>query len=103
MYELADKYDVVGLKELSRDNFKAGCGVWWNEDAFPVAVKHAFSTTVSEDTGLREVVIDTISTHMDLVRKPEIQALMAEFSALALGILLKKTDGDEPANKRRKV
>jgi hypothetical protein len=52
---------------------------------------------------LREMVIDTIAAHMELVHKPEIQALVAEFSDLAIGILLKKAGGGEPANKKRKV
>jgi hypothetical protein len=103
MYEIADQYDVVGLKELSRGNFKSGCGVFWNDDDFPVAVSYAFLTTVSEDAGLRGVVIDTIAAHMELVHKPEIQALVAEFSDLAIGILLKKAGDGEPANKKRKV
>jgi hypothetical protein len=103
IYEVAEKYDVIGLKDLSRGNFKSGCEVFWNDDAFPIAISYAFSTTVPEDAGLREMVIDTIAAHMELVHKPEIQALVAEFSDLAIGILLKKAGGGEPANKKRKV
>jgi hypothetical protein len=92
MYEVADKYDVVGLKDLSREKFDRGCISFWNDDAFPTAAHYAFSTTVEEDKGLRDIVSGTISAHMELIRKAEIQALMTEFNGLALSILLKKAD-----------
>jgi hypothetical protein len=45
---------------------------------------------MGEDKGLRGVVSSTISNHMELIRKPAIQALMTEFNGLALGILLNR-------------
>jgi hypothetical protein len=36
-----------------------------------------------------KVVLNTILQHWRLIRKPEIQALMLEFSGLAVDILLK--------------
>jgi hypothetical protein len=30
MYELADKYDVIGLKELSKEKFDGACQHFWN-------------------------------------------------------------------------
>jgi hypothetical protein len=92
MYEIADKYDVVGLKDLVQEKFKRACGKFWNDDNFPIAANHAFSTTLAEDKGLRDIVSATISDHRDLLQKPEIQALMTEFNGLALGILLKMVD-----------
>lgn len=90
MYAIADKYDVVGLKELASKNFEVACSAFWNEDAFPVAIDHVFSTTVPSDTGLRNIVIQTISKNMAVVRKPEIQALVTKHDDLAVGILLQR-------------
>jgi hypothetical protein len=92
MYELADKYNVKGLKDLAKVKFERASTAFWNDDAFATAAHHVFSTTMEEDKGLRDVVSSTISSHMELIRKPEIQVLMTEFNGLALGILLKKAD-----------
>ncbi|KAF2794247.1 hypothetical protein K505DRAFT_304315 [Melanomma pulvis-pyrius CBS 109.77] len=90
MYEIGDKYDVAGLKELSKEKFDRACRDFWDDPAFPVAAHHAFSTTVDEDEGLRNIVSKVISSHMELLKKAEIKALMTEFNGLALGVLLDK-------------
>jgi len=43
-----------------------------------------------DDKGLKDIVSDTISEHMELIHKPAIETLMTEFSSLCLGILKKK-------------
>jgi hypothetical protein len=92
MYEIADKYDVVGLKKLAREKFRGSCAKFWNNEIFTVAAKHVLLTTVPEDKGLRDIVSAAIFDHKELVQKPKVQALMKEFSDLALGILLKMAD-----------
>jgi hypothetical protein len=87
MYEMADKYGVVGLKDLAKEKFGRSCKRFWNTPDFPIAANHAFSTTPEGDSGLRSLVSHTIATHMDLARKPEIRALLMQFNGLALGIL----------------
>ena len=90
MYAIADKYDVSGLKELACKKFELACSDFWNKDTFPIAIDHIFSATVPEDIGMRSIVIQTISKHMALVKKPEIQALITLYGDLAIGVLLKK-------------
>ncbi|CAN9456975.1 unnamed protein product [Alternaria alternata] len=90
VYEIAEKYEVTGLKELACKNFTLACETFWDDEAFPIAIKHALSTTIAEDRGLRDVIIKTISSHDSFVRKAEIQAVMLEHSDLAVGVLLKK-------------
>ncbi|EDU41349.1 predicted protein [Pyrenophora tritici-repentis Pt-1C-BFP] len=92
MHTIADKYDVVGLKELSRKLFTLSCKAIWNDDAFLSAISHAFSTTFCEDLGLRDPIMEVISKHMELMHKPEMQALMLEHGDLAIGVLLKNTE-----------
>ncbi|KAH7081227.1 hypothetical protein BKA63DRAFT_405963 [Paraphoma chrysanthemicola] len=92
MYEIADKYDVKGLKDLARVKFEGSCATFWNDSLFSAAAHHAFSTTMEDDKGLRDVVSGTISNHMELIRKPEVQALMTEFNSLSMCVLLKKAD-----------
>jgi hypothetical protein len=93
MYEAADKYDVVGLKDLATEKFKYGCTVFWDDDAFPAAAHPTLSTTMEEDKGLRDVVSSTIADRIEvLVNKAEIQALMSEHTGLAFDIVHKGVD-----------
>ncbi|KAL6703611.1 hypothetical protein ACN47E_009471 [Coniothyrium glycines] len=90
MYELADKYDVIGLKVLAKEKFERACGHFWNASCFGTAAHHAFSTTPEADQGLRRIISTTISKHMELIEKPEVKVLLTEFNGLALGILEEK-------------
>jgi hypothetical protein len=92
MYEIADKYDVEGLKELAHEKFKLSCNTFWDDDTFSIAAHYAFCTTMADDKGLRDIVSSTISEHMELIQKAEIQTLLAEHNGLSLGIMLKKAD-----------
>lgn len=90
MYEIADKYDVVGLKDLVKEKFDRSCQHFWDKPKFAAAALHAFSTTPDYDKGIREIVSATISAHMELMKKSEVKSLMNDFNGLALGILEEK-------------
>jgi hypothetical protein len=87
MYEIGDKYDVIGLKQLAREKFLRAAAEYWNDEQFALAAHYAFSTTPEEDKGLRDVVNNTISMHMELLNKPAVEALLTEFNGLAVGLL----------------
>ncbi|XP_014550697.1 hypothetical protein COCVIDRAFT_20927 [Bipolaris victoriae FI3] len=87
MYEMADKYEVVGLRKLAEEKFNRVCNHFWNTPDFHIAASHAFSTTPEDDAGLRDLVSQTIAKHMELTQAPEIRKLLIQFSGLALGIL----------------
>jgi len=90
MYEIGEKYEVMGLKELSQQKFSRACEHFWNDPKFSIAAYHAFSTTPDHDKGLRDLVSKAISKHLELVEKPEIEAVLTEFNGLAFGILKEK-------------
>ena len=88
MYEIADKYNVDGLKELVKENFDHACQYFWDDAQFAISARHAFSSTLESDKGLRDIICKTIVNHMrQLVDKPEIEALLTEFNGLAYGLL----------------
>jgi hypothetical protein len=87
MYEIGDKYDVLGLKQLSLAKFSLACDEHWNSDQFAPAAHHAFSTTPEDDKGLRDIVTKTIADHMKLLKKPAVEALLNEFNGLAVSLL----------------
>jgi hypothetical protein len=93
VYELADKYDVAGLKDLVKVKFDRACYQFWSDPAFAAAAHYAFSTTPEHDKGLRDIVSKTISDHMsDMIVKPEIETLLTEFNGLAYGLLKQKAE-----------
>lgn len=87
MYQLADKYDVVGLKPLVSAKFKRACNSYWDSEHFPLAAHHVFSTTPESDVGLRKVVSETIATHRSLLEKAEVRAVIAEFKSIAFDLV----------------
>jgi hypothetical protein len=87
MYEIGDKYDVIGLKELAREKFSRCCAKFWDSEEFAPAAHYAFSTTPEEDKGLRDVIVRTVSLHMILLNKPAVEAVLTEFNGLAVGLL----------------
>ncbi|KAI2486474.1 BTB domain containing protein [Pyrenophora tritici-repentis] len=90
MYEITDKYNVVGLKDLVVEKFSRACKNFWDDDNFPIAAHHAFSTTPEDDMDLRSIVSATIDAHIELVDKFAVIDLMLDFSELGVGVLRKK-------------
>jgi len=87
MYEIGDKYDVIGLKQLAREKFLRVCNEYWDTEYFAPAAHYAFSTTPEEEKGLRDVISNVISQHMALLKKPAVETLLDEFNGLAVGLL----------------
>lgn len=88
MYEIADKYDVLGLKDIVKAKFTTACDAYWNRAELAVAAHHVYSTTPDHDKGLRDILARTVSKHVaELVEKPEMEVLLTEFNGLAYGLL----------------
>jgi hypothetical protein len=90
MYEMADKYDVAGLKALSREKFRWACMKFWDDPEFAEAAVHACITTPDDDKGLRNIICKVLSDHMTLLLKPEIEELLIQFNGLAFDLLMAK-------------
>jgi hypothetical protein len=87
MYEIADKYDIAGLKLLSRAKFDRLCPWSWNHELFPPALSHALSSTPDEDQGLREILCQVIADHPVLLDNPAVEKPMSEHGAFAFQVL----------------
>lgn len=92
LYQMADKYDVVGLKDLCIEKYKSACLKFWNDPEFAESAHHVYCTSSTRDKGLRSVVCQTISDHMELLKKPEVEDLMTEYNGLAFGLLFDKAE-----------
>ena len=87
MYEVGDKYDVLGLKDLAANKFQRACEVYWNDAQFSIAAGHAFTTTPDNDQGLRECIGSIIVKHREIIRKPDITALLMKHPQLMYEVL----------------
>ncbi|KAH7366587.1 hypothetical protein BKA66DRAFT_193310 [Pyrenochaeta sp. MPI-SDFR-AT-0127] len=91
LYESGDKYDIPALKHLAREKFDRAAKSFWNADEFSHAVEHACLTTPESDFGLRDIIINTISAHIELLNKPSIIQLLKTQTGLAYGVLLRRS------------
>jgi hypothetical protein len=92
MYECAEKYGVLGLKDVSKKNFETVCGLAWDKAVFAEAATHVFSSTPDCDNGLRDIIAGTICEHPELLQKPEIEVMVKEFQGLAFSIIKQKLE-----------
>ena len=92
MYELADKYDVAGLRHLAEEKFYRSCAAFWNTEQFAIAAEHALISTPESDTGLRQVLCQTITTHIKLLNVPSIVTLLHKHPDLMYSVLRRQAE-----------
>jgi hypothetical protein len=62
------------------------------------AVQIMYESTPKGDNGLRDVVVETINQHRDLMKDSEIENMLEELNGLAVG-LLKVVCSSKPAGR----
>lgn len=93
VYEIADKYNVVELKDPAKVKYRIACQHYWSEPSFAVSALHALSATPEDDKGLRDIMYRAIAQNMrEPAEKPEIKALLTEFGGLAFDLLKANID-----------
>ncbi|KFH47036.1 hypothetical protein ACRE_021350 [Hapsidospora chrysogenum ATCC 11550] len=73
IYSLGEKYGIRELKNLSLSEFQKEVEYRWDEEDFIDAVKEVFTSTVDGDRGLRDVIVQAIVDHPDLLDKDQLQ------------------------------
>ncbi|KAF4122719.1 BTB protein, partial [Geosmithia morbida] len=71
VYQIADKYDVPGLKAHAQKKFSASLSGRWNVFGFFVAIPVVYESTPPTDRGLRDLVIEAAQRHMGEVIKED--------------------------------
>jgi hypothetical protein len=87
LYEVADKYDITGLKMLAREKFRRSCVIYWDHDSFPAALEYALSSTPDEDQGLKEIISETILAHASLLEEGAIEEIISEHKGFMYQVL----------------
>jgi hypothetical protein len=63
VYALADKYEVLALKDLALRNYETAAARDWNVPDFPESIQIAYTTTPESDRGIRDIVTKTATAH----------------------------------------
>ena len=87
MYELADRYDIPGLSSLAQEKFSRSCKLFWDTEHFATAAEYALTTTPDSNTGLRELLYQTIVSNIELLNKGAIATLLSKHAVFAHGVL----------------
>ncbi|OJD23475.1 hypothetical protein ACJ73_05172 [Blastomyces percursus] len=94
VYGVAEKYGVSHLKQEAKAKFEDAVRTCWDMDDFPPVIMEVYTSTISTDRGLRDVLVDTAYTHVDSLLQKDpflfILGACAGFSADVLQLLARK-------------
>jgi hypothetical protein len=65
VYQIADKYGVLALKEYAKEKFSTAVETDWAMEDFLIAIDIVYTTTPSWDKGLRDLVVETSSANFE--------------------------------------
>lgn len=101
VYSIADKYDVPALKSQAKEKFKTAVETCWTMDDFPYAIAEVYNSTTSIDRGLRNVVVDIASKHVNqLLSKQAFSDVLGEVVGFASDIAQQLANSQEKIRKR---
>jgi hypothetical protein len=93
VFAAAVKYQADGLRDLAAEKFENTIRFFWNDEVFAEVVTVVFHSTPEGVLTLRNIVIDTLYSHLDALKdKKEIQAVLCEIPRLAYILLKRKCD-----------
>ncbi|CAH0046557.1 unnamed protein product [Clonostachys solani] len=73
VYALGEKYDISGLKALAAAKFKSEVDLYWHSEDFMLALKEVYNSTVDHDRLLRDIVVQAVSGHLQLLESKAFQ------------------------------
>lgn len=76
VYALAELYGVPALKELALEKFNGVIRDNSHPDRFLDGVEEAYDSTIQEDRGLRDAIVNFFYTHSDLVAEERVQEVL---------------------------
>lgn len=83
VYALAEKYGIPGLKNLAKHKFERQMACYYDSPEFADAVEEVYSSTIDNDRGLRDVVLQAFRSHPQLASTQDVFAVIKRTPALA--------------------
>ncbi|KAI9810218.1 MAG: hypothetical protein M1826_003694, partial [Phylliscum demangeonii] len=88
MYAFADKYQIPGLKVLSKQKFCRTVPVEWNNESFSHVVRVVYEDTMQKDRGLRDLVARVAKDNIQALRgRGEFKSVLSEVHDFTLDLL----------------
>ncbi|KAK3290210.1 uncharacterized protein B0H64DRAFT_349875 [Chaetomium fimeti] len=87
VYALAEKYLIRGLKVVAQRHFKAAT-TSVTLDGFLQAISEVYSSTIGDDRGLRDIIVETLHKHSAWLDKEEMRDMLRVSGALAYDLVM---------------
>ena len=88
VYAIAEKYEILPLKELARERFGTCAENNWSCEEFPAIVREVVESTPSTDRGLRDIVSQLVAEHVQkFLDNEDFLHLLEDSGELGLNIL----------------
>lgn len=88
VYALAEFYNVPALKELALEKFNGVIRDNSHPDRFLDGVEEAYESTIQEDRGLRDAIVNFFYTHSDLLNEERVQEILQKTNSLTYDLLM---------------
>ncbi|EGZ70092.1 hypothetical protein NEUTE2DRAFT_68748, partial [Neurospora tetrasperma FGSC 2509] len=88
IYALAEKYLISGLKAVALRQFKAAATVSLDIDDFLGAALVVYESTIEDDRGLRDVVVETLYEHSEWLDEEKVRDVVKELGALTYDMVI---------------
>ncbi|PVI05399.1 hypothetical protein DM02DRAFT_650740 [Periconia macrospinosa] len=90
VYEISKKYRVRGLEYSAIIKFRRACDIFWHTASFAAVIRYIFANNMGNNQTLRDIIIETILQHQQILEDPEVEEVVKEFSELAYALLVQK-------------
>ncbi|KAL2166784.1 hypothetical protein VTG60DRAFT_2137 [Thermothelomyces hinnuleus] len=88
VYSLAEKYLIRGLKTVAVRQFKLAATSFPDIDDFLEATLEVYTSTVEDDRGLRDVVVETLYTNSNWLDRENARDVIKELGALTYDLVI---------------
>jgi hypothetical protein len=88
VYALAEFYNVPALKELALEKFNRVIQGNSHPDRFLDGVEEAYKSTIQEDRGLGDAIVNFFYAHQDLMNRERVQEILQKTNSLTYELLM---------------
>jgi hypothetical protein len=93
VFAMAVKYHVDPLRDLATEKFRTEAEHHWDHEDLAQAIQVIYTSTADEVTQLRVMAVEVLAHHRsELLKKPEIAALLHSITGLAYDLLMRNPD-----------
>ncbi|KAK3331541.1 BTB/POZ protein [Apodospora peruviana] len=88
VYAFAEQYLIDGLKRLALRKFKMVATQSLDVNDFLQAAQEVYTSTIEEDRGLRDIVVETLFKHPAWLDENKVQYVIKEMGALTFDLIM---------------